>query len=321
MKQKFFLYLVVVLILVCAGTSWSEDARLSAGGNPKVINFGALPDVQALPVFVASEKGYFKDAGLAVNVVRFNSAMERDVALSAGRLDGYFGDMVSPMVLYANGVPIKIAATIFKTPKDRRMFAILASPKHKGKSIKELAKEGISISSNTIADYLAVRLLSLMGINSKDVKFIEIKNIHIRLQMLLSAQVPAAILAEPLATFAERKGAKAVIDDAGADLSSTVLCFHENFLDRYGGAATAFFRAIHRSMEDINSRPADSRIIMNKECRIPETMQATFPVPRFPMLSIPEEKQVMDVSRWLKEKRIIKRDMSYKEMVAGGYIP
>jgi NitT/TauT family transport system substrate-binding protein len=321
MRKALFLCLVLVMILVCVEAARSEDARLSAGGNPKVINFGALPVIQVLPVFVASERGYFNDAGLSVNVVRFNSAMEKDVAFSSGRLDGYFGDMMTPMVLSANGVPIRIAATIFKTPKNQRMFAILASPKHKGKSLRELASEGISISSNTILNYLAVRLLGSRGIDSKEVKFIEIKNIPIRLQMLLSAQVPAAILPEPLATFAEQKGAKAVIDDAGADLSSTVLCFHENFLDRYGGAATAFFRAINRAVEDINSRPAENRVIMNRECRIPETMQATFPVPRFPALSIPEEKQVMDVYRWLKEKRIIKRDMSYNEMVAGGYIP
>ncbi len=321
MKKGFFCYFAIIIALACPGISQAKETRVSAGGSPKVINFGALPDVQALPVFVASQKGYFKEAGLSVNVVRFNSAMERDVALSAGRLDGYFGDLASPMVLYANGVAIKIAATIFETPKNQRMFAILASPKHKGISLEELAKEGISLSSNTIVEYLAVRLLESRGIDPKRVTFIEIKNIPIRLQMLLSAQVPAAILAEPLATFAEQKGAKAVIDDAGADLSSTVLCFHKNFLERYGSAATAFFRAINRAVEEINSHPAENRLIMNKECRIPETMQTTFPVPRFPVLGVPNERHVRDVSRWLKGKGIIKRNLSYKEMVAGGYIP
>jgi hypothetical protein len=38
-------------------------------------------------------------------------------------------------------------------------------------------------------------------------------------------------------------------------------------------------------------------------------------------LITPSQKQVMDVYGWLREKEIITRNMTYKDMVADGYIP
>ena len=70
----------------------SPSGQDKGGKSPSVtIQFGTLPVIQALPLFVAAEKGYFKDAGLDVELVPFNSAMEKDVAMSAGQISGYFG--------------------------------------------------------------------------------------------------------------------------------------------------------------------------------------------------------------------------------------
>jgi hypothetical protein len=60
---------------------------------------------------------------------------------------------------------------------------------------------------------------------------------------------------------------------------------------------------------------------MNRECKMPESLQGSFPIPEFPKLTIPSSQQVMDVYKWLREKQIIKKDMVYKDMVADGYLP
>ena len=296
------------------------------------IRFGTLPVLQALPLFVAAEKGFFKEYGLKVDLIRFNSAMEKDMALSAGQISGYFGDIMTPMVLNANKTPAKMVATIFDTPKTQRMFAVIASPKHSNMSISALAGEGIAISSNTIMEYLTTRLLKTKFIPADRVKMIEIKNIPIRLQMLLSGQIPAAILPEPLATLAEQKGGKVVIDDAGADSSATVLVFHEQFLEGYPRnvellandaplSVSNFLAAVEKASQYINKHHDEIRSIMNRECRIPDTLQKTFPIPEFRKLTLPDYNQVMDVYRWLRGKNIIKTEMTYKQMVVDGYIP
>lgn len=295
--------------------------------NPKdtkstpVINFGTLPVLQALPLFVAAQKGYFREQGITVNLIGFNSAMEKDVAISSGQIAGYFGDMMTPMVLNANNVPVKMVATIFNTPKKQRMFAILTSPKHTGKILSEVSKEGIGGSSNTILEYLSTRLLKSKGVQANQIKLIEIKSIPIRLQMLLSGQIPAAGLPEPLATLAEQKGAKALIDDAGAGISSTVLVFNEQFLKTNPELLTPFFIAINKASLYINTHHDEVRAIMNHECRVPEPLQKSFPIPEFHKLTAPDYNQIMDVYIWLREKKIIKTDKSYKQFVYDGNLP
>ena len=106
-----------------------------------------------------------------------------------------------------------MVAVNFNTTNEQRMFAILAAPQSKDKTLSEICKSGIATGSNTIADYLIIRLLQPRKIGKETINLIDVKNIPIRLQMLLSGQVSAALMPEPLATLAETKGAKALIDD------------------------------------------------------------------------------------------------------------
>ncbi|HVN97879.1 MAG TPA: MetQ/NlpA family ABC transporter substrate-binding protein [Syntrophorhabdaceae bacterium] len=317
-KRLGILVIVCVLALPVGGNS-REDTKMTA--LPVAIKFGTIPVLQSLPLFVASEKGFFKEQGLNVEIVLFNSALEKDIALTSGQIIGYFGDLMTPMVLQANGAGVRMVAVNFNTTGDRRMFAILASPKAKDKTLAELARAGIATSSNSIADYLIVRLLERRKISKDAINLVDVKNIPIRLQMLLSGQVPAALMPEPLATLAETKGAKALIDDRGQGLSATVLAFNERFLNGNPQAVKAFHKALNRASEYINKNPDEVRAIMNRDCKMPEPLQGSFPIPRFPKLAIPAADQVMDVYRWLSEKQIITKNMTYKDMVADGFLP
>ncbi len=95
---------------------------------PVKIRFGALPVLQALPIYVAQEKELFLKAGADVDVIIFNTAAEKEIALSTGNIDGYFGDLVTPIVLRGNGRDVSIVATNYDTAHDRRTFAILSKP-------------------------------------------------------------------------------------------------------------------------------------------------------------------------------------------------
>lgn len=316
---------LAILFLLCSFTLpftiYPKEGLAQTPKMPQVVKFGTIPVLQALSVFVASEKGFFKEQGLNVEVVLFNSAMEKDVALTSGQIVGYFGDLMTPMVLQANNTGIKMTAVNFNTTKEQRMFAILAAPQSKDKSLPDIAKAGIATGSNTIADYLIIKLLQPKKIGKDAISLIDVKSIPIRLQMLLSGQVPAALMPEPLATMAETKGAVTLMDDKGRGLSATVLAFNEKFIKEYPQAIKAFHSAVNKAADYINKNPDEVRAIMNRECKVPEPLQSSFPIPKFPKLTIPDRNQVMDVYKWLREKQIITRDMTYKDMVADGYVP
>jgi NitT/TauT family transport system substrate-binding protein len=295
------------------------DQEKGAKSSPP-IQFGTLPVIQALPLFVAAEKGYFKEAGLNIELVPFNSAMEKDVAMSAGQISGYFGDMITPMVLTANNTLVKIVATYFNTKNEQRMFAILAAPKYPKKDLQGIASAGIACSSNTMLDYLMTRLLGKKGVAPNKINLVEVKSIPIRMQMLMSDQVPAAILPEPLVTLAELKGARVLVDDSGTGMSATVLVFSDHFLAKNQAAVKAFLKAVQKANDFINQNPDQVRPIMNRECKIPEPLHQSFTIPKFPNLNIPRTEEVMDVYKWLRDKNVIKTEMSYSQFVAEGYV-
>ncbi len=313
--------LLILCLLGSATNGNTKEIHQQAAKMPAVMKFGTIPVLQSLPLFVAAEKGFFQEQGLKVEIIVFNSAMEKDMALASGQIAGYFGDIMTPIVLQANGIGVKIVAANFNTSKEQRMFAILASPQSKNKRLEEVARDGIATSSNTISEYLIARLLNSQKIKQDNIKLIDVKNIPIRLQMLLSNQVSAALLPEPLATLAERKGAKALVDDRAKGLSTTVLVFSDKYLNTYPHAIKSFHSALTKAADYINNNPQEVRNTMNRECKMPEPLQTTFPIPEFPQLTIPSEQRIMDIYNWLREKQIVKRKMTYKEIVADGHLP
>ncbi len=308
----------LALVLLVLSTGYGKDDPLKGQG--AVLRFGTLPVIQALPLFVAAEKGFFKDEGPDVELVGFNSALEKDVAFTSGQIAGYFGDLQTCIVLAGNKAPIKIVAEVYNATKGGRTFALLASPKSAGQPLPEILKGGVAVSSNTILDYLTTKFFASRGVPFAQANMVEMKNIPIRMQMLLGGQVAAAVLPEPLATLAEARGARAIMDDAGTGLSSTVLAFNEKFLAESPEKAKAFLRAVGRASTYINTKAEDVRPIMNRECRIPDQLQKTFPIPEFPKLALPEASRVNDVSRWLSEKGTVRRDLAYRQMVADGFL-
>lgn len=322
MKTCIRLFLAVLLpVLIVLSPCHAKEKPSAAASASPVIRFGTLPVVQALPLFVASDKGFFRDEGLDVELIRFNSALEKDVAFTVGEIAGYFGDLQTCIVLNGSRTPIKIVAEVYNATGKQRTFALLASPKAEGKGVPELFKSGLAVSSNTILDYLTAKFVASKGLTLSGAKLVEIKNIPIRMQMLLGGQVSAAVLPEPLATLAETRGARAIMDDAGTGLSSTVLAFNEKFLTEFPEKTKAFLRAVQRASAYINGKTDDVRETMNRECRIPDQLKMTFPIPDFPKLTVPTAARVEDVCRWLHKKGGVKREITYRQMVVNGYLP
>ncbi|MCA1959817.1 MAG: ABC transporter substrate-binding protein, partial [Desulfomonile sp.] len=244
MNNRFWTIAVLGAAIICAGGFALSGA---AAKDEPTLRFGALPVLQALPLYVAQEKGLFAKEGVSVEIVPFSTAAEKDIALSAGQVEGCFADLVTPTVLKGNGRDIVIVATNYDTRKDRRMFAVLGKPDAAYRSLADLAKVPVAVSSNSVIDYVTEALLKSAGVPDDACMTLEAKNIGLRMQMLLSGQVEAATLPEPLVTAALAKGAVLLGDDAGLGTSQTVLVFSEKFLKERPDAVKAFLRAVNHA--------------------------------------------------------------------------
>ena len=201
--RRFLLLLPVVFLLACiSGTSaWSADRKIA-------ISLGVLPVTDTLPLIVGVEKGFFAEQGLAINLIEFSGALERDVALQSGRIDAYFGDLLNTLLLIDSGQRLSLVTTVLRTDPRQRMFALLASPKSGLTDVLQIEEEQVALSRASVAEYVLDRIMAQASVRQEKVKKIEVRAIPIRYQMLMGDQIKLAVLPEPLAVKAESEGAK-----------------------------------------------------------------------------------------------------------------
>ncbi len=286
------------------------------------LRFGVLPVLQALPLFVADEQGFFGDAGLDVQILPFQSAADKDIALKSGAIDGYFGDLFTPLVVEGNGLDISIVATNYRTGRDARMFAVLAGKDSGIETMEDLSGHQVGISSNSVIDYVTQQLLARTELGEDAVELVDMKNIGLRMQLLMSGELDAATLPEPLATAASKGGATLLADDTGMQVSQTVLIFSQAYLDDNSGQVRAFLAAVDQANAWILDNPKEARAIMIAKTRLPEPLQQVFPIPVFPReMDVPTASTISEAVAWLKASGVVKEDLEYTELVNGAYLP
>ncbi|MBI5250931.1 MAG: ABC transporter substrate-binding protein [Desulfomonile tiedjei] len=311
--RPIFASLIVAAVVAMSGLAQAQESAK--------IRFGVLPVLQALPLFVAQDKGIFTKHGVNVELIPFNTAAEKDIALTTGSIDGYFGDLLTAIVLKANGRDVMSVATNYDTRKDRRMFAVLGKPGGKYKSAADLVDVPVAVSSNSVIDYVTSQLLTSKGVPEDKVASIEAKNIGLRMQLLLSGQVEAATLPEPLVTAALAKGAVLLADDSGLGESQTVLVFSGPFMKKNGKEVKAFLAAQNEANNLVSADPDSIRGVMVEHVRLPEPLKATYPVPHFPKLFAPDKEAVQAIVKWLHKRGVITTALTYEQVVDAGYLP
>jgi NitT/TauT family transport system substrate-binding protein len=310
--------LILIVILMFAFTAAAVAPPAIAKSDK--ISFGVLPVIQALPLFVAKDKGFYEAEGIEVELIGFRSGLEKDAAMAARQTQGYFGDMLTSIILGSNQMPMRMVATVFNTTGDQRMFAVLAAPGTGKPSLTELAQKGIAGSSNTVIEYVTTQLLERETPGAR-LNMVETKNILARIPMLLEGQVAGAVLPEPLVTLVEKKGATVVADDRGLGITPTTLLFTNDFIEKNPDTVKAFLRATTKAARLIRKDPEGIRPIMIKYTRVPEPLQQAFPIPAFKDPAVPSRELTMDTYSWLRAKGILKTELTFDEMVRGDLLP
>ncbi|MCA1960950.1 MAG: ABC transporter substrate-binding protein [Desulfomonile sp.] len=311
---------VILSLLVGALISFPHTGSCGESGEPK-IRFGTIPVLQALPLFVAKDKGLFARENVNVELVPFSTASERDIALTANRIDGNFGDLFAAAILKGNGRDVAVVAVNCNAQTSGRMFAIMVPPGSKCSSLKDLGGVPIAISSGSVNHFVTDSLMSRAGVPEAKITTVESKNIGLRLQMLLSGLHEAATLPEPLVSVAESKGASALGDDRDLPGTQTVLTFSASLLRDRPEIVRAFLRAVDAANILINSEPDSIREVMVKNCQLPETLTGTYSVPRFPRLKAPDRDTIDSAVEWLGKQGILRQRIEYDQLVDARFLP
>lgn len=294
--KKILLALAMTLALVTTARAENIGMR-----------FGVLPVIDTLPLQVADREGLFAKHGLDVTLVRFMSALERDTAMQTGQIDAYFGDLIATYLLLDRGVPMHIALTSWRTTPGYPMFGIALSPAGRDRTPADMRGRSLALSRSTIMEFLCDKLENHLGLRHGYFSQLEVKKLPIRLQMLLTDQVDAALLPEPLLSLARLKGGNVLATAEDLNLPVTVLCLHKRYFENNGAAYGKFLAAYADALRLLAESPEKYRALMAETCRIPKPLVPQFPIYPYPAPALPTSAELAEVQDWMVAKGLLKK--------------
>lgn len=181
MSMKKIFSLSFFLVFLASSADAAEKARAS------VTN----PNMSFLPAGVALKRGFFRDEGLDVEIIRMNTP-NTVTALVTGDLDYtlLFGSVIRAAL---RGMPIRALASLLDSPT----HAIVAKPEYK--SVKELKGKTVAIGNYGGTDDVAGRLMFRhFGLDpDKDLKLVAFGPDRARLAAVKENLADVAVVAPP----------------------------------------------------------------------------------------------------------------------------
>lgn len=331
MKRKLSLVLSLLLMasLLTACGSKPQDVYKNApkaGEQPApaiTLKIGQLPVIDGLPFWVAEQKEYYKQQGVNVELITFKSALERDAALEGGQIDGTLTDILGAVTMHSKGTKLQITSLGLGATKEEGPFAILASPKSDITSVEQLKGVDIGISNYSVIHYVTDKLLLENGFKPEEIKVTNIQQIPVRFEALMSGQIKAATLPEPLLSLAVSQGARVIANDAQAkqNYSQSVIVFSEKAIKEKGDGIKRFYYAYNLAVLDIKSNGAAYKDLLAEKAKLPAEIKDSYTVETFSPAQPPQKADVDAVVDWLLQKKIISEKVQYEQLVNKTFYP
>lgn len=229
------------------------------------IRLGILPFSESLGAVLADKEGYFKGAGIEVEMTKFNGGPLMLPVLQAGKLDIAFTNTISTLQAMEQGLDATILAPGAKArshPPDATsaLLVLKDGPVH---AVKDLAGKRIAINViNSTAWMYVVALLDNNGVGPNKVHFVEVPFPQMNAP-LLNDQVDAIFQVEPFRTVIEDTGKVNALAypyvDAQPNADITQYIALTSWVNQHKELATRFARAVIRGAEFANTHEAITR--------------------------------------------------------------
>ena len=325
---------MTVGLMACGNSSEGEEAPAASAvqesappaaedpGND-VVRVGVLSIADSLPIFAAEQENMFADAGLNVEIYPFASSSDQSKAVEAGELDVVMNDMVVQSLMKKAETDTKVVSLAFGATPEEGRFVVVAAPDSGITKPEDLEGKRVAISTNTMMEYLMVQYEDYYQLDSESIELVNMPDLMLRVETLLQGKdIDAAILPDPLASFAIAQGGISVIDDTTLDenFSQSVFLATDDFITNHQPTLDAFMDVLFQAMTDINENPDTYRDLLMEKANVPETLRDTYPMPTYTPGAVPTEQQVARLESWLVEKQLLDKVYSYHDLVDTSYV-
>ncbi len=303
----------------------------------ELIRVGASPVVSSSGIFIAQEKGYFKERGLDVEIIPFRkSGAPMTVLLSTGKLDIGGGNLSTGLWNAINlGLDIKLVADKGHIEKDSSYIVLLVRADHvksgRYKSFSDLKgfKMGLTSLGGVSQQIAAERFLKKGGRTMSDVEFVKMSYSEMNVG-LEQGFLDATIQLEPYVAKAVLDGIAvkvAEVYEVYPDQQSAAIFFGPKFMKRPHEDGVKFMEAYILGLRDYRNaflKGIDTQEIITmlkkyikiKDDKIWNTM---IPIGLNPNGFI-RDKELFNDIKWYKDRNYIKKLPAFKNVIDHSYI-
>jgi len=230
---------------------------MRAPQEPLRIGLNAWPGYEFL--YLAQQKGFYREGGVEVRLVEFNSLSDARRAYERGQLDGLGTTVVE--VLQARSQPGRNLQVVDVIDYSDGADVILAKPTRTGKDSLRGARVGVELGSLGI--YVLARALEEQGLTLKDITPIALDQLS--MQEAFGKGELDAMVTYPPVSIAMMKDGKAAVLYSTAKIPGEVvdvIAMDEKMVREQTVAVSKLLQAFRRAMDFHASNPAEANKIM-----------------------------------------------------------
>jgi NitT/TauT family transport system substrate-binding protein len=256
---------VLLCFVLIAFVGFGDPAR---GQTPLVVKVGILTSTTDTPLFIADKKGYFRDEGLSVSFITFDSGANMIAPLGTGQLD--VGGGALSVGLYnavARGIDVRVVADLGSDPPGYGLAPLLVRAdlvkSGRYKTLSDL--KGLTIAGNSPQSSGAAMLNVLLKkarLTPSDIKVAYLAYPE-QVVALRNSSVDAALSLEPFATEAIENGSAVRIagdDEFYPNQEISVIMYGGSFIKNHRDLGLKFMRAYLKAVRYYNGALAHGRL-------------------------------------------------------------
>lgn len=236
----------------CGLLSGSEGGAANSDGKLTTVTVGTMPAVDVAPLHLAIRNGYFKEAGLKLDLQTIQGGAAGIPKLANGSLDVTFGNWVSFFRAQHKGV-LDLKAVSDAYQADEGTFLLMHMPGGPVEDPKDLKGKKIAVNTRAnINELTTIATLKTYGLQPQDVQFVVMPFPDMP-AALQRGEIAAASVIEPFISKANKLGAKTLADTASgptADMPIAGYAATQKWVEDNRKAAAKFQRVMSRAQAE-----------------------------------------------------------------------
>lgn len=198
MVNKKILGIAAIIIIIAAVAS----AYYVTAASANTIKQGYIPGTGDALVFIAYEKGYFKDEGLDVQLTQFSSVVDENNALASGKIDVMAGGVGEPLNLIQKGKNLTVIGGVMAGDS-----AVIANASEVStlQNITNFKGKTVATVKTSTGDVVWRAALKNAGVNESSINIVEYKTPGDVIQAVKSGKADAGIVWPPFEYTAQQQ--------------------------------------------------------------------------------------------------------------------